>query len=238
MSDDDNPFDAPYGDGTSEYERYLKTPALLGLQKPADRRSDPDELMFQVIHQVEELWMKLILHELGEAVGCLSRADFATAARAFERIDRLQSLCVRQLELFGTMLPSAYLAIRKRLGQGSGMDSPGFNRINEVAAHVWRAFEGACAGAGVELLALYEDPATHPGLLAVAEHLVSFDAQMQRFKLEHLATVRRIIGMGTASLRGNPAEMLERSAHLTYFPMLWAVRDRLFLDFRAGPLDP
>jgi len=29
--------------------------------------------------------------------------------------------------------------------------------------------------------------------------------------------------------------MLERSAQLTWFPMLWAVRDRMFVDFKVGP---
>ena len=100
---------------------------LLELQKPPDRRADPDELLFQIVHQIEELQMKLIVHELGESVLCLDRGDWTNAVRAFVRIDKLQVLCVRQLEPFETMLPSAFLAIRGKLGQGSGLDSPGFN---------------------------------------------------------------------------------------------------------------
>jgi tryptophan 2,3-dioxygenase len=60
---------------------------------------------------------------------------------------------------------------------------------------------------------------------------------VQRFKREHIMVVRRIIGIGTASLRGNPMELLERSAQLTYFPSLWAVRDGMFADFKAGELE-
>ena len=75
-------------------------------------------------------------------------------------------------------------------------------------------------------------------MLGVAEGLVNIDGQMQRFKREHIMVVRRIIGIGTASLRGNPIEMLERSAQLTWFPMLWAVRDGMFADFKGGPLEP
>ena len=45
-----NRFAGPYGDGSTEYERYLRVPELLSLQKPPERRSDPDELLFQVIH--------------------------------------------------------------------------------------------------------------------------------------------------------------------------------------------
>jgi tryptophan 2,3-dioxygenase len=233
-----NPFDGPYATGKTEYERYLRVDQLLGLQKPAEQRNHPDELMFQTIHQVEELWMKWIVHELGEAVVYLGGDRLAEAERALQRAIAVESLLERQLRMFETMLPGAYLDIRRGLGRGSGLDSPGFNRINEVAPAVWTAFQACLTRGEVDLLELYRQPATAPAHLAVAESLISFDAHMQRFKREHIMTVRRIIGIGTASLRGNPIEMLERSAQLTYFPLLWAVRDRMYIDFKAGPLTP
>ncbi|HYU17002.1 MAG TPA: tryptophan 2,3-dioxygenase family protein [Candidatus Acidoferrum sp.] len=231
-----NPFDGPYGAGRTEYERYLRTPELLGLQKPPDRRSHPDELLFQSVHQVEEIWMKLIVHELGEAVVSLDADLFAHARHSVDRACRVEILLEQQLKLFETMLPSAYLAIRAGLGAGSGLDSPGFNRMNEIAPAIWSSFSRAVDRQPVDLLTVYQDPGARPDILAVAEALVTLDGQMQRFKREHIMTVRRIIGIGTASLRGNPIEMLERSAQLTYFPILWAVRDRLFIDFKADPL--
>lgn len=231
-----NRFAGPYGDGSTEYERYLRVPELLSLQKPPERRSDPDELLFQVIHQVEELWMKVIVHDLGAIAEYLDADRCVDAVRLFDRIAQLQGMAEHQLRLFETLLPNAYIEIRKGLGSGSGMDSPGFNRINAIAPKIWEAYEGAVKRRNTEVLDVYEKLDSHPDLLAVAEKLLNFDAAMQRFKLEHLMTVRRIIGMGTASLRGNPAEMLERSAHLTYFPMLWAIRDRLFMDFKGGSL--
>ena len=233
-----NPFDGPYGSGDTEYERYLRTAELLGLQKAADRRSHPDELMFQTVHQVEELWMKLMIHELGETVVYLDADRFSDAQRALTRVSHTGDLLERQLKLFEHMLPSAYLVIRKGLGSGSGLDSPGFNRLNEIAPKLWSAYERALERTGVELLAVCEEQSAHPALQAVAEAMVTVDAQMQRFKREHIMVVRRIIGIGTASLRGNPIEMLERSAQLTWFPMLWAVRERLFIDFKVGPLQP
>jgi tryptophan 2,3-dioxygenase len=231
-----NPFDGSYGAGKTEYERYLRTPELLALQKVPEARSHPDELLFQSVHQVEEIWMKLMVHELGEAVVALDADAFAAARHSVDRACRVEVLLEQQLRLFETMLPSAYLAIRAGLGAGSGLDSPGFNRMNEIAPAIWSSFSRALDRQEVDLLTIYQDPTVRPDVLAVAETLVTLDAQMQRFKREHILTVRRIIGIGTASLRGNPMEMLERSARLTYFPMLWAVRDRLFLDFKVGPL--
>jgi tryptophan 2,3-dioxygenase len=230
-----NPFDAPYGDGGTEYERYLRTTDLLRLQKPASERSHPDELFFQSVHQAEELWMKVMVHDLGEAVVSLHADDFAEARRALDRVVAAAGLLEQQLLLFQQMVPAAYLAIRARLGHGSGMDSPGFVHLNAIAPLVWDHFERALVRQGAELIAIYATPSTHSGLLAVAEGLMNVDAGWQRFKREHLMVVRRIIGIGTASLRGNPMELLERSAQLTWFPMLWAVRDRMFVDFKVGP---
>jgi tryptophan 2,3-dioxygenase len=232
-----NPFDGKYGGGATEYERYLRTVELLGLQKEPAQRAHPDELLFQCIHQVEELWMKCMVHELGEAVAHVDGDRFTEARAALERTVALGELLERQLKLFETMLPSAYLVIRKHLGRGSGLDSPGFVRLNEIAPSLWAAFERALSRHRIDLMALYAEPRLNGPLLAVAEGLVSVDAAMQRFKREHILVVRRIIGIGTASLRGNPMELLERSAQLTWFPALWAVRDGMFVDFKAGELD-
>jgi tryptophan 2,3-dioxygenase len=232
-----NPFDVRYDGGSTEYERYLKTAELLGLQKPPESRSHPDELMFQTVHQVEEMWMKVMIHELGEMVLHCDADRFAQAKAALDRVGALGELLERQLKLFETMLPSAYLVVRKRLGRGSGLDSPGYVRMNAIAPEVWACFERALARRGADLMQIYAQPASHPELLAIAEGLVDLDSAVQRFKREHIMVVRRIIGIGTASLRGNPMDLLEKSAQLTYFPQLWAVRDGMFSDFVAGKLE-
>jgi tryptophan 2,3-dioxygenase len=237
MGRNGNPFDGPYGRNVTEYEKYLRTQELLGLQKPAADRTHPDELLFQTVHQVEELWMKVVVHEIGEAMAAIEADRYNEAHAALHRAGRFMSLCEEQLRLFETMQPAAYLVIRKGLGTGSGLDSPGFNRINEVAPRLWTALEAGLGRAKVELLDVYEKPETRPDILAVAEAMVTFDANMARFKNEHIFVVKRIIGVGTASLRGNPMEMLERSSKLTYFPMLWAVRERMFADFKGGYSD-
>ncbi len=232
-----NPFDGSYGKGETEYERYLRTVELLSLQKPPTSRTHPDELFFQSVHQVEELWMKMMVHDLGEYVVHLDADRYEDARHAVSRVREIGMLLERQLKLFETMLPGAYLVIRKGLGKGSGLDSPGFVRLNEIAPAVYSAFQRALARRDVDLMDLYAKPATHPPLLYIAEALVDIDAAMQRFKREHIMVVRRIIGIGTSSLRGNPMDLLERSAQLTWFPSLWAVRDGMFSDFKAGALE-
>lgn len=227
-----NPLDVPYGKQTTEYEIYLRTPELLSLQKEPAERTHGDEIFFQSVHQVEEIWMKCALHYLGEGLLELEADNAVTAAHHIRRAATIMERLPENLKLFDYMTPDAYIEIRKGLGRGSGMDSPGFQRNNEIAPRVWRVFEDFLENRKLELIDIYKDITLAPDVLAVAEALANYDGQMIRFKMEHLMTVRRIIGMGTSSLRGNPNEMLERSAKMTYFPMLWAVRDRLFEDYK------
>lgn len=226
-----------YGSGRTEYEKYLKTPELLSLQKPRPRRNHDDELMFQCVHQIEELWMKVAIQSIGGAIEALDEHALDRTRAHLERATRAQEQCREALRMFETMPPHAYLEIRRGLGRGSGMDSPGFNRLGEVALELWPPFADAVDRSGVTLLSLYQNPGRDFALFSLAETMVSLDAQMMRFKREHMMVVQRIVGQGTASLRGgNPLEMLDRSARQSFFPLLWAVRERLFMDFKAGPL--
>ena len=61
------------GEGGSDYERYLRTDALLALQKGADEWVHRDELLFQTVHQSSELWLKLAWNEVEEAARLVAR---------------------------------------------------------------------------------------------------------------------------------------------------------------------
>jgi len=52
------------GEGTLDYEVYLRTKTLLSCQTDYPELCNRDELQFQLVHQVEELWMKLIAYTL------------------------------------------------------------------------------------------------------------------------------------------------------------------------------
>jgi tryptophan 2,3-dioxygenase len=57
----------------TEYERYLRVPELLSLQKPEESRTHADELLFQSVHQVEEIWMKAADDEITRLVPAMDR---------------------------------------------------------------------------------------------------------------------------------------------------------------------
>jgi tryptophan 2,3-dioxygenase len=55
-------------DGKMTYGGYLRLDLLLAAQQPLSQPPQHDELLFIVQHQVSELWMKLMIHELGAVI--------------------------------------------------------------------------------------------------------------------------------------------------------------------------
>ena len=66
--------------------------------------------------------------------------------------------------------------------------------------------------------------------------MIDIDEAFQSFRYRHLVLVKRIIGAGTPSLKGNPIELLENNAKKQFFPTLWQAREALFNDFVPGEL--
>lgn len=61
--------------GRMTYAGYLDLDTLLGAQRPLSDHHD--EMLFIVAHQVSELWLKLLVHELRSAIGLLRVDDLA-----------------------------------------------------------------------------------------------------------------------------------------------------------------
>lgn len=223
------------GRAETEYEKYIRTGELLGLQKASDELSCHDELAFQIVHQVEELWMKLIQHELDHATGFIEADRLVEARGTLHRMYLLCGLMADQLRVLETMSPRAYFTVRAVLGRGSGQESPGFNALLARPASLRTATRALLKRRGLKLLDLHRDPAREPEVFALLEALVDFDEAFQHFRQRHLSLVRRIIGGRTPSLKGAPADLLEHGVRHVFFPELWLVREALFRDFTPGP---
>jgi tryptophan 2,3-dioxygenase len=103
------------------YGDYLGLDQLLATQKPLSGQHD--ELLFITIHQVQELWMKLMAHEMALAMECIRADDLRPAFKATARISRIQKQMVESWEVLTTMTPHDYLAFRASLGSSSGFQS-------------------------------------------------------------------------------------------------------------------
>jgi tryptophan 2,3-dioxygenase len=117
------------------YSKYLELDELLGLQKV---RSDPpehDELLFIIIHQVYELWFKLLLHEFEKVKLDLSSNELFKAIATFKRMRTIVKTLVGQLDILETMTPMSFTAFRDRLETASGFQSYQFREFEFVLGY-------------------------------------------------------------------------------------------------------
>ncbi len=126
MSQDSTREDALGGartgfDEQMSYTDYLALDDVLNAQHM--RSDDPNEMLFIIQHQTSELWMKLMLHELGQAVACLRADALAPAFKALARVSRIMEQLIQAWSVLATMTPSEYTRIRSKLGQSSGFQS-------------------------------------------------------------------------------------------------------------------
>jgi tryptophan 2,3-dioxygenase len=109
------------------YADYLKLDQLLGAQAPLSDLHD--EMLFIVIHQTKELWMKELLHELRLAISLVQDDRFAQAYKAMARISRIQAVMTLSWDVLSTLTPVDYLKFRNVLGTASGFQSEQFREI-------------------------------------------------------------------------------------------------------------
>lgn len=215
-------------DESLDYEAYLNCARLLSCQKPFDQLANRDELQFQIVHQVEELWMKLAAYTLLEIDEQMAARQSFRVLTLFERVNRVLDLMTQQLGLLETMSPKDYQTIRLQLGNGSGQESPGFRVLLRMAPHLWRTFKTHYLEAqGRTVESIYDSQYAHDEAYAVAEGLVEFDERFQTFRARHILLIHRSIGMGAASLKGRPVELLEAGARHQFFPELWSIRSQM-----------
>ena len=109
------------------YADYLNLKDLLGAQSPLSDLHD--EMLFIVIHQTKELWMKQMLHELRLAVELVEADRFAEGYKAMARISRIQAVMTLSWDVLSTLTPVDYLKFRSVLGTSSGFQSEQFREI-------------------------------------------------------------------------------------------------------------
>lgn len=216
----------------TDYEKFVNTEALLACQRPLDQLVNTHELFFQVTHQVMELWMKVIAHELRVAMEHMAQNDLPEATLRLQRVREIERVLVDQMAVMETLAPADYHPIRMTLGHGSGQESPGFNEILRLAPQVAAAFETRLAASGVSLLDVHKDRHQHQAVFALTQGMMDVDSWFQRFREAHYHLVKRVIGSEVRSLRGVPASRLEHTSREPLFPDLWfVINDLTRLDW-------
>lgn len=208
-----------------DYGVYLNCDRLLTCQKPLDDLCNADELQFQIVHQVEELWMKLMSFTLVDVIEYLKAGETHRVVTLMGRVHRLQRMMIQQLDVLETMSPKEYQEIRLQLGNGSGQESPGFRTLLKMPPDLWKAFVAQyLAPTGRTVADVYDEGYTHDDAYVIAEALIEFDELFQKFRWHHLFLIHRSIGLGSKSLKGRPVDLLQSGAKHRFFPELWDIR--------------
>jgi tryptophan 2,3-dioxygenase len=215
------------GKGATDYERYLRTDELLGLQKPPDQMLHPDELTFQVVHQASELLMKGAAWELERARAQIEKGQLADAARLMRRALAMLVYPLELLHILETITIYDYHKIRAGLGHGSGLDSPGFLALLHLAPRIGEAFHAQRENAGISINELYQSHERFFDLHQVAECMLDFDERIQLFRFHHLKLAQRIIGGGVVGTMGTPVEVLQQRMAHNFYKDLWELRNQV-----------
>jgi len=111
------------------YGTYLRIPQLLELQKSLSSPAHHDEALFIIIHQVYELWFKLVLHEVDSAAGEIEQDHVYEGTRLLRRVAEIQRLLIHQVRILETMRPQDFLGFRYHLNPASGFQSIQFREV-------------------------------------------------------------------------------------------------------------
>jgi len=145
------------------YGDYLRLKPLLACQAP--RTKEHDELLFIVIHQASELWIKLCLHEIAAAMEQIRKDELGPAFKMLARVARIQASLIQSWDILSTMTPFDYAGFRDSLGQSSGFQS-----------YQYRLLEFMLGNKNAEMLRVFEsDSETHKRLSDVLHRRSLYD---------------------------------------------------------------
>ena len=111
------------------YAGYLRLDSILAAQQPLSDPPHHDEMLFIVQHQVTELWMKLILHELEAAIASIQADQLEPCFKVLARVKQVQQQMFHQWGVLETLTPAEYARFRHVFGQASGFQSVQFRLL-------------------------------------------------------------------------------------------------------------
>ena len=163
------------------YGSYLHLPELLNAQHLLS--DEHDEMLFVVIHQASELWLKLAGHEVEAAIRNVRENDFRHAFKVIARVKLILMQLTQSWSILSTMTPVDYLKFRDTLGPASGFQS-----------YVYRKLEFLLGNKNSKLVDVHRhDPAVHAELKQILEAPSLYDVVLQKLSNEGLAIDQQVL---------------------------------------------
>jgi tryptophan 2,3-dioxygenase len=109
------------------YGGYLDLERLLSAQHPISDHHD--EMLFIIIHQAKELWLKQAIHELRLSCDLVRRDQLVQVHKSLSRVSRIQAVMTLSWDVLSTLTPTDYVSFRGVLGSSSGFQSAQFRTV-------------------------------------------------------------------------------------------------------------
>jgi tryptophan 2,3-dioxygenase len=210
--------------GKLSYGSYLRLDQLLSAQAPESVPPAHDELLFITIHQVYELWFKLILWELTDARDRMLAGETYLPRLRLERCLTIQRVLVSQVDVIDTMTPQDFLVFRTKLAPASGFQSVQFRELEFLSGlkdpEFPDRFRGLSAAQRQRLATRLEEPSLWDGFLAALRHSgFTVDTVEERFdayaKISHeRASYGALWDLAEALLAHDQSWSLWRARHV------------------------
>lgn len=173
------------------YGVYLDLDRLLSAQHPRSVPELHDEMLFIIQHQVAELWLKLLLHELHAARDLMREDQTALALKCLARVKHVLKQLVEQWDVLATLTPSEYAQLRPFLATSSGFQS-----------WQYRSVEFILGNKNPDMIRVFDhDPAAHAQLSRLLEESTVYDEFLRMLARQGYAV---------------PATLLERDVRVAY----------------------
>ena len=230
------------------YSGYLCLPQLLAQQKPLSSPPHHDEMLFIIQHQVSELWIKQLIHELTAAISYVQRDMLDPCFKILSRAKLIQMQLFEQWGVLETLTPSEYLEFRSVLGHASGFQSYQYRKLefllgnkNRDTIKVFQHDPGIHADltAALEAPSLYDEflrLLARRGLPVPANHVERDWAEPYQ-ESEEVVEALRVIYEGIPQY-WDAYEMCEKLVDVEEFFQLWRFRHmkavERIIGFRQG----
>jgi len=234
------------------YASYLHLSELLAAQDGLTEAHD--ELLFIVVHQVYELWFKVLIHELEAVRAAIETEDLRAARHYLNRVKVIEALLVEQVGVLETMAPQDFLTFRSELAPASGFQSAQFREIEFLSglkdagyvkalngdavdrvrlerrlkeATLLEAYDALLRRRGVTVKDVYSQRDRHADLLDLSEGLLDHDEGFRLWRIRHVEMVERQIGDKPGTGGSTGVRYLQSTLGKRFFPELWQVRSEL-----------
>ncbi|MBT8089275.1 MAG: tryptophan 2,3-dioxygenase [Gammaproteobacteria bacterium] len=182
-----------------DYTGYLRLDQLLTAQKPLSVPPHHDEMLFIIQHQVAELWIKLVIHEIGGAIRHMQDDRLAPAIKNLARVRHVQNQLYNQWKVLDTLTPSEYAEFRHVFGKASGLQSAQYRilefRLGNKNRAAMRVFE--------------HQPEWHARLLVALESPSLYEEFLMHLERQGMTVPRRVLDRDFSEVRDEDAAVVD-----------------------------